>query len=81
MFAKQGLLGITIPEEKGGLGGTLLDAILAIQAVAEFCPKSADVVLSSPQIMYHFSIEFLGLAVSCLGLVEVGCDCTVSTTH
>jgi alkylation response protein AidB-like acyl-CoA dehydrogenase len=44
MFAKQGLLGITIPEEKGGLGGTLLDAILAIQAVAEFCPKSADVV-------------------------------------
>ena len=44
MFAQQGLLGITIPEEKGGIGGTLLDAILAIQAVAEFCPKSADVV-------------------------------------
>ena len=44
MFAQQGLLGITIPEERGGIGGTLLDAILAIQAVAEFCPKSADVV-------------------------------------
>jgi len=31
--------------------------------------------LSSPQIMYHFSIEFLELAVSCLGLGEGGCDC------
>ena len=30
--------------------------------------------LSSPQIMYHFSIEFLELAVSCLGLGEVECD-------
>ena len=39
-----GLLGITIPEIKGGIGGSLTDAILAIQAVAEFCPRSADVV-------------------------------------
>ena len=43
-FAKMGLLGITIPAEKGGIGGSLTDAILAIQAVAEFCPRSADVV-------------------------------------
>ena len=35
-----------------------------------------ELVLSSPQIMYHFSIEFLELAVSCLGLGEGGCDCT-----
>ena len=33
-------------------------------------------LLSSPQIMYYFSIEFLELAVSCLGLGEGGCDCT-----
>lgn len=43
-FAELGLLGITIPEEKGGIGGTLMDAVLAIQAVAEVCPRSADVV-------------------------------------
>ena len=43
-FSKMGLLGITIPENKGGVGGTLMDAILAIQAVAEFCPRSADVI-------------------------------------
>ena len=33
-------------------------------------------IVSSPQIMYRFLIEFLGLAVSCLGLGEGGCDCT-----
>ena len=33
-------------------------------------------ILSSPRIMYHFSIEFLELAVSCLWLGEGGCDCT-----
>ena len=43
-FAELGLLGITIPEEKGGIGGSLMDAVLAIQAVAEVCPRSADVV-------------------------------------
>jgi alkylation response protein AidB-like acyl-CoA dehydrogenase len=42
--AEMGLLGITIAESKGGIGGSLTDAILAIQAVAEFCPRSADVV-------------------------------------
>ncbi len=42
--AEFGLLGITIPEEKGGVGGTLTDAVLAIQAIASVCPRSADVV-------------------------------------
>mgnify|MGYP004282581167 CR=1 FL=1 len=37
--------------------------------------------LSSPQIMYHFLIEFLELAVSCLGLGEGGCDCTALAMH
>src|SRR3954470_12418119 len=43
-MAKQGLLGITIPEADGGQGGTLMDAVLAIEAVASACPRSADVV-------------------------------------
>jgi alkylation response protein AidB-like acyl-CoA dehydrogenase len=44
IMAGQGLLGITIPEADGGQGGTLMDAIIAIQAVASACPRSADVV-------------------------------------
>lgn len=43
-LAGQGLLGLTIPEERGGQGGSLLDAVVAIQAVATACPRSADVV-------------------------------------
>ena len=44
LMAKQGLLGITIPEADGGQGGSLMDAVLAIEAVASVCPRSADVV-------------------------------------
>src|SRR5687768_6805839 len=44
LMAKQGLLGITIAEADGGQGGSLLDAVLAIEAVASVCPRSADVV-------------------------------------
>lgn len=44
MMAEQGLLGLTIPEEKGGQGATLLDAIIAIQAIAKHDPRSADVI-------------------------------------
>jgi alkylation response protein AidB-like acyl-CoA dehydrogenase len=44
MLAQQGLLGITFPEAEGGLGGTLLQAVLAIQQIALACPKSADIV-------------------------------------
>ena len=43
-MAAQGLLGITIPETDGGQGGTLMDAVIAIQTVASRCPRSADVV-------------------------------------
>ncbi|OHC46985.1 MAG: acyl-CoA dehydrogenase [Rhodobacteraceae bacterium GWE1_64_9] len=43
-LADMGLLGITMAEEDGGIGGTLMDAVLAIQTVAKYCPKSADVV-------------------------------------
>lgn len=43
-LAEMGLIGITFDEADGGGGGTLVDAILAIQAVAMSCPRSADVV-------------------------------------
>ncbi|HZF19297.1 MAG TPA: acyl-CoA dehydrogenase family protein [Burkholderiales bacterium] len=44
LMAKQGLLGITIAETDGGQGGTLIDAVIAIETVASVCPRSADVV-------------------------------------
>src|SRR6478735_8201414 len=40
----QGLMGITIAEKDGGGGGTLMDAVIAIEQVALVCPRSADVV-------------------------------------
>ncbi|MEI7444747.1 MAG: acyl-CoA dehydrogenase [Burkholderiales bacterium] len=44
LMADQGLLGIAFRPEDGGQGGTLMDAVLAIEAVASVCPRSADVV-------------------------------------
>jgi alkylation response protein AidB-like acyl-CoA dehydrogenase len=44
LMGANGLLGITIPEADGGQGGSLMDAILAIEAVASVCPRSADVI-------------------------------------
>src|SRR5215468_7521885 len=40
----QELMGITIPEADGGVGGTLMDAVIAIEQIAAVCPRSADVV-------------------------------------
>lgn len=44
LMAEQGLMGITIKEEDGGQGGTLMDAIIAIETIASVCPRSADVI-------------------------------------
>jgi alkylation response protein AidB-like acyl-CoA dehydrogenase len=44
LMAKQGLLGITLPQADGGQGGSLMDAVIAIETVASVCPRSADVV-------------------------------------
>ncbi len=44
LFAANGLLGITISEKDGGQGGSLMDAVMAIEAVASVCPRSADVI-------------------------------------
>jgi alkylation response protein AidB-like acyl-CoA dehydrogenase len=44
LMAKQGLLGITLAQADGGQGGSLMDAVIAIETVASVCPRSADVV-------------------------------------
>src|SRR5881396_3329526 len=44
LMSEQGLMGITIPEADGGQGGSLMDAVIAIEQTAAVCPRSADVV-------------------------------------
>src|SRR5258708_10674743 len=44
LMSTQGLMGITIAQADGGQGGTLMDAIIAIEQIAAVCPRSADVV-------------------------------------
>jgi len=44
LMGEQGLLGISMPVEDGGQGGTLMDSIIAIEQVAAVCPRSADTV-------------------------------------
>jgi alkylation response protein AidB-like acyl-CoA dehydrogenase len=44
LMARNGLLGIMLPEKDGGQGGTVFDAIVAIDQVAHVCPRSADVI-------------------------------------
>ncbi len=43
-LAEAGLMGIALPEEDGGQGGTLMDAIIAIEQVALVDPRGADAV-------------------------------------
>jgi alkylation response protein AidB-like acyl-CoA dehydrogenase len=84
LMAKQGLLGITIPEADGGQGGTLLDAVIAIETVASVCPRSADVVQagnfgpirvlaeygSATQKQTHLRRLLAGEAVISVGMTE-----------
>src|SRR5882672_9843295 len=84
LTAKQGLLGITIPEADGGQGGTLLDAVIAIETVASVCPRSADVVQagnfgpirvlaeygSNAQKERHLKKLLVGEAVISVGMTE-----------
>ena len=84
LMAQQGLLGITIPEADGGQGGTLMDAILAIETVALACPRSADVVQagnfgairvlaeygSADQKKRYLSRLLSGDGVICVGMTE-----------
>lgn len=44
ILAEAGFTGITIPVEDGGQGGSLVDAVLVMEAVSQVCPHSGDVV-------------------------------------
>jgi alkylation response protein AidB-like acyl-CoA dehydrogenase len=44
LMGRNGFLGITLSEQDGGQGGTPFDAIIAIDQVAQICPRSADVI-------------------------------------
>ncbi len=84
LMAKQGLMGIAMPEADGGQGGTLMDAIIAIEAIAEFCPRSADVIQAGnfgpvrvlaeygtpDQKKRYLSRILSGEAVTCVGMTE-----------
>src|SRR6516225_5100878 len=84
LMSRQGLLGITIPHADGGQGGTLMDAVIAIEQVALACPRSADVVQSgsfgpirtfaeyaSPALRERYLPDLLaGLTVMSLGMSE-----------
>jgi alkylation response protein AidB-like acyl-CoA dehydrogenase len=58
-MAEAGLLGITIPEKDGGSGGTLMDAVIAIETIATVCPRSADVIqegnFGAIRVLAHFA--------------------------
>lgn len=84
LIAEQGLIGITIPEADGGQGGTLMDAVLAIEQVALVCPRSADAVqsgnfgplrtfaeyASDDQKERYFADLLAGEAIIALGMTE-----------
>ena len=58
-MAGAGLLGITLPETDGGGGGTVMDAVLAIEEIAKYCPRSADVIqegnFGAIRVLAHFA--------------------------
>ena len=43
ILAENELMGIRIPEEDGGQGGTLMDAVIAIMEITKVCPHTGDV--------------------------------------
>src|SRR5262249_26117090 len=83
-MSRQGLMGITLPEADGGQGGSLMDAVIAIEQVALMCPRSADVVqfgsfgpirtfteYASPSLKNRYLPDLLaGRTVMSLGMSE-----------
>ncbi len=63
ILANQGLMGITLTETSGGQGGNLMDAVLAIEQIANICPRSADVIqagnFGAIRTLAEFGSEFL----------------------
>lgn len=92
LLADNGLLGITMPEAEGGQGGTLMDAVIAIQTIAQHCPKSADVVqagnfgpirtfaqYASPRLKDKYLTDLLaGRTLIGLGMSEPGAGSAVT---
>jgi alkylation response protein AidB-like acyl-CoA dehydrogenase len=81
LMAQQGLLGITIPEKDGGQSGTLMDAVIAIEAVAQACPRSADVIqagnFGAIRVLAEYGTEdqkkrYLSRLLSGEGVISVG---------
>jgi alkylation response protein AidB-like acyl-CoA dehydrogenase len=81
LMARQGLLGITVPEADGGQGGSLIDAVIAIEAVAAACPRSADVVqagnFGAIRVLAEYGSavhkkKFLGRLLSGEAVISVG---------
>ena len=84
LMAEQGLMGIAMAEADGGQGGTLMDAIIAIEEIAQVCPRSADVIQAgnfgpvrvlaeygTPDQKKRYLTRILnGEAVTCVGMTE-----------
>jgi len=97
LMASQGLFGIMLPEEDGGQGGTVFDAVLAMEQIASVCPRSADVLqagnfgafrtlaeYATPYQKERFFQPLLaGEAVAAVGMTEpdAGSALTDLTTH
>jgi len=92
LMAEQGLLGLTISEEKGGQGASLLEAIIAIQAVSKYDPRSADVIqagnFGAIRTLAEYATEeqqekyltplLAGEAIVSLGMTEPGAGSAVT---
>jgi len=84
LLSDQGLMGITVGEDDGGQGGTLMDAVIAIETIAGVCPRSADVIQAGnfgairvlaefgtdAQKKQHLSRLLAGEAVISIGMSE-----------
>ena len=88
LFAKNGLMGITLPEEDGGQGGKLMAAVLAIEQVALVCPRSADVIQSGSfgplRTFAEYATEFQKekyLSQLLHGEIVIGLGMTLSLIH
>jgi hypothetical protein len=80
-MADNGLLGITIAPADGGQGGSLMDAVLAIEAIAALCPRSADVIQAGSfgaiRVLAEYGTEqqrnrFLKRLLAGEGVISVG---------
>lgn len=84
LMSKQGLMGITVSEADGGQGGSLMDAVTAVDQIASVCPRSTDVLqfgsfgpirtfaeYGTPQQKARWLPDLLsGRAVMSLGMTE-----------